>query len=62
MQLLMLMNCEIYVEGGIGDGLEIVHDIRVESRFFEGGDDSSQFECLGNLTRAEGEVNDFCLE
>lgn len=42
----------------IGDGSEITHDIRVKSRFFEDGGDSSQFERLGSRPRAEGEVND----
>lgn len=35
-------------EREIGDGPEIVHGIRVKTRFFEDGGDSSQFEYLGD--------------
>ena len=35
-------------KGEVGNGPEVVHSVRVLSRFFEDGGDGSQFERLGN--------------
>ena len=35
-------------EGKVGDGPEVAHGVRVESRFFEDGGDGGQFQGVGD--------------